>query len=404
MSKTSPARAGVDGGMHTKLWIAGRTAVVVASIVGEKVRPSVPQTRADIPREARDITADWLTDVLCHEHPGARVTDFRVTGSTSETTSRAAIRVGYNKIGAEAGLPTELYAKTTTGLAQRLLVGGAQVIHGEPLFYTVFRPRIEMEAPLGYWGGVDNRSWRSMILMEDIATTRGATFIKPTTPLTRAQVEDIVVNLAACHGAWWEDPELGKLKTTRDHLHNVSGFVDMGKRCAVGLQTARDVVVPAVRDEAKRLWRGTARALEMAATQQPLTLLHGDTHVGQAYVTGDGRMGLTDWQSIMAGGWGYDFGYFVGSACEPDDRREWERELLELYLTKLGEAGGRPPSFADAWHIYRQSLCYPCTAWLFAYGRAFYQPRMQPDDTCRVVISRLATAIDDLGTFDALGV
>jgi Phosphotransferase enzyme family len=404
MSTASQAPAAVDRGMHPKLWIAGRAVVVAASMVGEKVRPSEPLTRADIPRAAGDITGEWLTDVLCHEHPGARVTDFKVIGGTSQTTSRAAIRVEYNETGCEAGLSTELYAKTTTGLGQRLLVGGAQVIHGETLFYTRFRPRVEMEAPLGYWGGVDDRSWRSMILMEDIATTRGATFIEPTTPLTRAQVEDIVVNLAACHGAWWDDPELGKLKTTRDHLRNVSGFADMGKRCAVGLKKAREVVVPAVRDEAARLWKGTARALEIAATQRPLTLLHGDPHVGQAYVTRDGRMGLTDWQSIMAGGWGFDFGYFVGSACEPDDRRAWERELLELYLTKLGEAGGSPPSFADAWHIYRQSLCYPCTGWSFAYGRAFYQPKMQPDDTCRTVISRLAVAVDDLRTFDALGV
>lgn len=387
-----------------KLWLAGRAAVIAASMVGERVRPTVPRTRADIPRDARDITAEWLSDVLCHEHPGAQVTDFEVTQGTSQTTSRAGVRVRYNAAGAAAGLPTELYAKTTTGLGQRLLVGGAHMLHGETLFYTRLRPRIEMEAPLGYWGGVDERSWRSMILMEDIATTKGATFIEPTTPLTRAQVEEIVVNLAACHGAWWEDPEIRALKTTHDHLRYVSGFVDMGKRCAVGIAKARDVVPVPVRDEAARLWKGTARALEIAATQQPPTLLHGDTHVGQAYVTGDGHMGLTDWQSIMAGSWGYDFGYFVGSALEPDDRRAWERDLLELYLTKLGESGGRAPAFDDAWEIYRQSLCYPCTAWSFAYGRAFYQPEMQPDETCRTVIRRLATAVDDLGTFAALGI
>jgi hypothetical protein len=49
-------------------------------------------------------------------------------------------------------------------------------------------------------------------------------------------------------------------------------------------------------------------------------------------------------------------------------------------------------------------LCYPCTAWSFAYGRAFYQPEMQADDACRTVIKRLATAADDLDTFGALGV
>lgn len=401
---TVATRERAENGTEGKLWLIGRAAVIAASMVGEKVRPAVPRSRADVPRDARDITAEWLTDVLCHEHPGARVTEFQVTQGTSQTTSRAGVFVEYNAAGREAGLPTELYVKTTTALGQRLLLGGSHMLHGETLFYTRFRPRIEMEAPLGYWGGVDERSWRSMILMEDIATTRGATFIEPTTPLTRAQVEDIVVNLAACHGAWWDDPELRALKTTHDHLRYVSGFVDMGRRCAVGIEKARDVVPPAIKGAAERLWKGTARALEIAATRQPQTLLHGDPHVGQLYVTGDGRLGLTDWQSIMSGGWGYDFGYLVGSACELEDRRAWEGDLLELYLATLGEAGGSPPGFDDAWEIYRESLCYPCTAWSFAYGRAFYQPEMQPDGTCRKVIRRLATAVDDLGTFDALGV
>jgi hypothetical protein len=283
------------------------------------------------------------------------------------------------------------------------VLGGAHMLHGETQFYTRFRQKITMEAPLGYWGGVEERSWRSMILMEDIAQTRGATFIEPTTPLTRGQVEDIIGNLAAYHGAMWNDPELRIVKTPNDHYRNVAAFVDMGKRCAVGIEKAKDVVPASVRGQAARLWEGTRRQLEILSTQTP-TLLHGDTHVGQAYVTGDGRMGLSDWQSIIAGGWGYDFGYFVGSACDPEDRRAWERALLELYLEKLDAAGGQAPGFDDAWLTYRQNVCYACTAWSFAYGRAFYQPEMQPDATCREVIRRLATAVHDLNTFDALGV
>jgi hypothetical protein len=276
------------------------------------------------------------------------------------------------------------------------------MLDGETQFYTRFRPRIKMEAPEGYWGRVDPRSWRSMILMEDIAATKEATFIEPTTPLTRGQVEDMVVNLAACHGAWWSDPQLSVLKTPRDHFRYVSDFVDLGTRSRIGLNRAEDVVPPILRGQADRLFKGTQRALELSTTGQPPTLLHGDTHVGQAYITGDGQLGLSDWQSIMAGGWGFDFGYVVGSALEPDDRRAWERELLELYLSELGKAGGEPPKFDEAWLTYRQSVCYPCTAWAFAYGRAFYQPEMQPPEACREVIRRLSTAIVDLDALAAL--
>src|SRR5260370_16861592 len=115
-------------------------------------------------------------------------------------------------------------------------------------------------------------------------------------------------------------------------------------------------------------------------------------------------MGFGGWEGKMQGGWAYDYAYFVGSACEPDDRRRWERELLELYLERLERAGGKAPSFDEAWLRYRQCLFYPYSAWAFTIGRAFYQPKMQPEDICLAIIKRLATSIDDLNTFEPCGI
>src|SRR5260221_14728993 len=126
----------------------------------------------------------------------------------------------------------------------------------------------------------------------------------------------------------------------------------MGARCAVGMERAKAVIPAALHGQADRMWKGTQLSLERATTELPRTLLHGDSHVGQTYITGDGRMGLTDWQATLQGGWGYDFAYLVGSACEPDDRRAWERELLELYLGRLAAAGAPAPGFDDAWLTY----------------------------------------------------
>jgi len=51
---------------------------------------------------------------------------------------------------------------------------------------------------------------------------------------------------------------------------------------------------------------------------------------------------------------------------------------------------------------YRQQSFWPYTAWAFTIGRATYQPKMQPVDTCLAVVRRTAAAIDDLNAFDAL--
>lgn len=388
-----------------KLHFAGRALAVAGHMAVERVRPPVPRTAGDVPRDAEGLTVEWLTQALCAGTPGARVESFSIPGGHSGTSTRAALRVVYNQAGRDAGLPTELYTKTTANFSQRILLGGADVLWGETHFFMTFRPRVTgLEAPHGYWGGVDESSWRSMIVMEDIAATKGATFIDPTTPLSRGQVEDVLQNMAAYHGAWWEDAGLSILKTPNDHFRNVSSFIDMGGRCAVGMERAKSVIPSGLHGQADRMWKGTRLGLDVATRKLPQTLLHGDSHVGQMYITGDGRMGLTDWQATLQGGWAYDFAYFVGSACDPEDRRAWDRELLELYLGRLADAGAPAPSFDEAWLAYRQCLFYPYSAWAFTIGRAWYQPHMQPDEISLAIIHRLSTAIDDLDSFGALGI
>lgn len=389
---------------YPKLWVAGRAAALGAQVLAEKMRKPLARTAADIPGTAAEITAEWLTAVLCREVPGAAVTAFTTPGGSSGTSERVALRVTYNQVGRDAGLPEHLFGKLTASLSQRLLLGSVDVISGETHFFMTFRPKVEMEAPLGYWGASDvDRTWKSIVIMEDIAHTKGATFFDPTTQVSRSQVEDLVQNLARFHGAMWEDPALAVLKTPTDHVNNVGSFISMGERCVVGMERAKAVIAPGVYGQADRMWKGTLRSLALNTDAHPRTLLHGDSHIGQTYITADGRMGLTDWQATMQGGWGYDFAYTVGSACEPGDRREWDRELLELYLERLTEHGGKAPTFDEAWLIYRQQLFYPYSAWAFTIGRAAYQPKMQPDERSLAILKRLSAAIDENKSFDAVG-
>jgi hypothetical protein len=389
---------------NPKLWILGRAATLGAIAAKERVRPQRARTAADVPGVADDITTEWLSAVLCRDVPGAEVVSFTTPGGSSGTSERVALRVTYNQAGRDAGLPEHLFAKLTASVQQRLLLGAADVIAGETHFFMTFRPKVDMEAPLGYWGASEDRTWKSIVIMEDIAHSKGATFPEPTTRVTRPQIEDLLQNMARYHGAMWEDPDLAVLKTPTDHITNVSSFASFEKRCAVGMERARSVIAPGVYGQADRMWKGTIRSLAMNTETHPRTMLHGDSHIGQTYITADGRMGLTDWQATMQGGWGYDFAYTVGSAIEPEDRREWDRELLEFYLEHLTAAGGKPPAFDEAWAIYCQQLFYPYSAWAFTIGRAAYQPKMQPDHRSLAILKRLSAAIDENRSFDALGI
>jgi hypothetical protein len=388
----------------SKWWLAGQAATVGGHVFAEKLTRPVAHTSAEVPRHGMALTAQWLTETLCRDHPDAQVVSFSSPGGSVGTSTRMALRVQYNDAGRQADLPTALFTKTSARYTQRLMLGAAAVLDGETQFFMNLRPHVDMEAPMGYWGGVDDASWRSIVVMEDIAETRGAQFITATTPVTREQVADLVGNLALLHGAFWEHDAIRTLKTPRDHVRNVGALINMAARAKVGMERSKSVIPAALYGQADRLWQGTQRSLEMATTSLPATLLHGDCHIGQTYITRDGKMGIADWQVVQQGGWAYDFAYLVGSACDPEDRRDWEEELLRAYLEQLSDAGGQAPAFDEAWLAYRQQLFYPYSAWAFTIGRAFYHPKMQPDEVSLKLVHRLSTAIDDHSSFDAIGI
>jgi Phosphotransferase enzyme family len=389
--------------MGPKLQLARKAALVGWHSVAEKVRPPTVRTRHDVPISGRHVTIEWLTDVLCRDTAGARVVSFHNPGGSSGTSERVALRVEYNDVGIRAGLPTELFTKATTSFGQRMLLGGAEVLEGESIFYTELRKKSTLEAPHGYWGQVDPVTWRSIVVMEDIAETRGATFMKATTGFTRDQIGDLVDGLARLHGALWDDPAIKRLKTPVDYLRLTSQFLDMRGRSKVGMERARAVIPPRLLGQADRLYEGTVRAMRIATDEMEHTLLHGDAHAGQTYMTGSGSMGLADWQCVQRGGWAFDFAYLVNSSLEPENRRAWQDGLIEDYLAALQVHGGPMISYNDAWLAYRQQCFWPYTAWAFTIGRAAYQPKMQTEETCLAIIRRTATAIDDLDAFSAVG-
>lgn len=390
--------------MNPKLKLAGRAAVVAAIGVAERLRPPTVVHRDQVPISGAHATPEWLTSVLCRDTPGAEVVAVEFPGGSSGTSERVAIRVTYNEAGAAANLPRDVFTKATKSFRQRMILGGADVLHGETRFYTGLRNKTTVEAPLGYWGKVDPVSWRSIAVMEDIAVTKGAKFWDPTKPFTREQITDLVGELARLHAPLWGDPDISCLNTTAEYIENTSKFLDIRKRCEVGMRRARDVIPAALLGQHDRLFDATVRSMHIAAHDMPRTLLHGDCHAGQTYMTGDGKMGIGDWQVIQQGGWAFDFSYLVNSGCEPHDRRAWQDSLVREYITTLRELGGPAIGFDDAMLAYRQQSFWPYAAWAFTIGRAAYQPKMQPVDFCLAIVGRTAAAIDDLDSFAAVGV
>ena len=67
------------------------------------------------------------------------------------------------------------------------------------------------------------------------------------------------------------------------------------------------------------------KALYRSWERGPLTLLHGDSHLGNTYALPDGRAGLLDWQVVWRGRGLREIAYFLGGGVPTELRRRTSR-------------------------------------------------------------------------------
>lgn len=360
-------------------------------------RPAVHKN--DVPASVEQVTPEWLTAVLCEGIDGARVIDFSLTGGDSGSSTRRGLALSLNPVAQAAGVPDSLFTKSAPGFVQRMFLGLSEAARGEALFYSLIRPQVELEAPKAYHACIDSRSWRTITLMEDLRATRSARFISTETYIDQEMMADLLGNLARLHARFWNSPqlqdELSGVRTTACFLSDMSQFISFKDRAFLAMKQYPQLLPEGLYGARESLWDSTV-ATYANDLSGPQTLLHGDAHIGQAYITGDGRMGYCDWQLVQQGSWAADFAYALTSALTIADRRNWEKALLLQYIDDLHGAGGPRLDFETAWLGYCQHTLYPFFAWAFTRaGAGSMLPDMQPGHVCDEIMKRTAQAVAD---------
>jgi hypothetical protein len=83
----------------------------------------------------------------------------------------------------------------------------------------------------------------------------------------------------------------------------------------------------------------------------PLSLLHGDSHLGNFFVSGD-QMGMLDWQAAHWGKGIRDVQYFLIDSLPIDTLAAHERELVAYYVQRRAHYGP-PIDLEQTWQDYR---------------------------------------------------
>jgi thiamine kinase-like enzyme len=391
------------GARLERVALAGRTAYHLAS---ERVTNPRPVALREVPPTPEHLTDEWLTLALCDGVPEARVVAHQLGPRHDGTSSRRTLCVEFNTAGRAAELTERLFTKSGPGLATRLVSAAAALGVTESRFYALIRPTLDIEAPATQYSAYDPRTDRQLLIVDDVSESRGARFGDILTrELTREQAELMIDTLAALHVRFWNAPlrnHFGSwLHDSQQWMARLNVTINAPRRILVGFGRGRDVIPRELYDRRKEIPAALMRSLEINTTG-PQTLLHGDVHPGNWYITGDGRMGLYDWQCIARGGWARDVAYALSTHLTVEQRRNWERDLVARHRERLAEAGCAPVSLLESFLAYRQQMPHAMFMWLCTIGRYRLQPDMQPKDITLESVRRTCQAAADLESLNAI--
>ncbi|WP_210687311.1 phosphotransferase [Mycolicibacterium sp. GESEQ-9] len=366
--------------------------------IAASVLPRVP-TRG--PWKSADVTATWLTEHLAKGVQGAAVLAVAPLDGTTGTTDRQRIVVEWNDAGKEAGLPANLFLKSSPLSAKnRVMVGALDMAVNEVHFYNEAAASLKGVVPKA-WFAYAGIGARFLIVLEDIVADGG----RPYALADRCEIahaRGVIEAFADLHSQFWNSPRFSRDLTwartwsARPGYAVLKQFYSRGR--AGALKLGRPEVTAAVRAVSQALDRHAAvyyREFEAG----PLTLLHGDSHLGNTFSTSDGRSGLLDWQVVWQGPGLREVSYWMTTGLEPEMRRAHERELLERYLDAL-RSGGVPdvPQYGTAFERYR---LFSAEAW-DATAMTINWPGLQAEENAEAAWRRACVAVEDLDTASLL--
>jgi aminoglycoside phosphotransferase (APT) family kinase protein len=260
----------------------------------------------------------------------------------------------------------------------------------EASFYSEIAPHISMRVPQCP-GSVTDASGRAIMIMEDVIAGGGA-FCDTFTPFTVAQAQASLDQIARLHAS--------------SHLLQSNPWIPRGldwmaesrhfpqPKLDAQMHDGRGEGLP----EATLSGANLLAALRVIAQQSregEQTLLHGDTHIANVYLTPEGP-GFADWQLIKAANWAIDVAYHINCVLRVEVAEKHERELVAYYLAALGRHGGRPMAADVAWEEYCRATPYGYYLWAIT-------TRVDPAKT-RENFQRLGAAVTRSDAYRRLGV
>jgi hypothetical protein len=386
-------------GIRDYLELAGRASLQLGA---NAIESAVARLRPGaIPGDLAQVTPAWLTRALQPIAQGVVVSRVDADAVSSGTTSRARLALSYQGPRWRADLPATMFVKLAPrDLPSRLFVSLFGLGRSEVAFYQSAREGLPVRAPQVYFAASAPRGARFALLLEDLAAC-GCRFADITSPGDPERASAVMRALASLHARFWDSPRLdGDLARLRRNAPGDPVFRVGRILCDLAVRPALRRFGELVPEELQRAAGFVAKhrlLLESLWARPPLTLIHGDAHLGNLFFDGE-QVGFLDWQVAQPGQGLRDVTYFLTNSLAIPTRRAHGEDLIRVYLAALAEAGGPPVPFSLAWEQHRLHALYTWISCIVTAAAA----TLQSESVVRAGLERSSAAVMDLDSLGAL--
>jgi len=396
-------------GLRGTLQLASRTSGAFLRIAADAARE---QLGSALPRTPEQIANPAIINGLLRRHrppgeePLPRVVSAQLPGVEFESSNcrNFLVDLEFEAEGAALDLPRSAYVKLPCdSLTTRAFANTLGFWHLEYTFCQRVARRLPIRTPRVY--AAARQGSRFVLLLENLHEIPGVRlFINRdmaagTTPERAARV---LKSLAQLHAAFW-----GWSESAREELlpADFNTFLAPRSRAmtralnasaiAPAMRAAPEILTPSIADTYRRAMERWDALLE-AWYAGPLTLIHGDSHLGNCfeYPAEEGRsVGLLDFQAIHWSSGMRDVQYFLINSLEPEVLQACESDLIGFYCDELSRHGVEL-SREDAFERYRAFSFQTLLVGVVPLGLANLTER---EATVRTITRRSAAAVERLG-------
>ena len=240
---------------------------------------------------------------------------------------------------------------------RRAALGASNMGPRESRFYADLAPSLSFRVPTAYVTEHDDRDRTFVVLLEDLDDV-GMHGVRRHAWRAVDAAARALEELAELH-VRFEDPARRDADAAwiPEATHGSRYGADLLR---YGLDHHRDRLSADFASIAE-LYIDDIPSLQAAWHTEPMTVVHGDPHLGNLF-DDHGRVGFLDWGLINVSSPMRDVSYFLNMSLDIEDRRAAEADLVRHYLDARRGLGGIDLSFDDAWLAHRVHAAYTVPA------------------------------------------